>query len=232
LPAASNLAEDLPMPLFAHLEELRKRLMASLLILAVGTGVCFFYSQSFIEWLARPAGSLFFLSPLEAFQTRLKVSLFGGFLATMPLLFHQAWLFVRPALNQKARKIVLKLLPLSYFLFLSGVAICLWVALPATLRFLLSFGSENVKPMMTLNAYLGFVTKMALAFGGLFQMPLVLYGLNRLGIVDRKTLSGYRKVIYFGCFVLTAFMTPEVFSQVLLAVLTIILFEITLLTMR
>ena len=230
--AEPEVVEDPPMPLTSHLAELRSRLIASLAILAVGTATTYQFSKGFLSWLARPVGSIVFTAPTEAFHTRIMVAVYGGFLVTLPLLLHQVWLFVARALDRRWRRRLLAMVPLSYGLFLLGVSICIFVAVPATMRFLLSFGSDEVKPLLTLSAYLGFVTKMSLAFGAVFQMPLVLYGLNRAGVLERATLVEYRRHVYLLCFIAGALMTPDVFSQILLALLSVGLFETTLLTMR
>ncbi len=227
-----ELVDDPPMPFWEHLAELRRRLIASLVILLGGALLMYRFSGPFLSWLARPVGAIVFTAPTEAFHTRILVSLYGGFLATLPLLLHQVWLFIARAMDRRWRRRLLAMVPLSYGLFLAGVAICVFVAVPATMTFLLSFGSDQVKPLLTLSAYLGFVTKMSLAFGAVFQMPLVLYVLNRMGILERSTLAEYRRHAYLLCFIAGALMTPDVFSQVLLAGLSILLFELTLLAMR
>lgn len=225
--------DDPPMPFVDHLIELRRRLIASVAILAAGTVLMFRFSGPLLSWLARPAGQLVFIAPTEAFYTRLKVALYGGFILAFPLLVHQAWLFGARALDRRLRRMLLAMVPFSYLLFLLGVAICLYGVVPAAMKFLLSYGSEQVRPMMSLSAYLEFVTGLSLAFGAVFQMPLVLYALNRMGIVGRRRLAEFRRHVYLLCFVAAAFLTPgpDVFSQVCLALPAVLLFEASLLAM-
>ena len=230
--ARSGAVSDLPMPFAAHLNELRRRLINVALILATGAVLIFYFSNRILDYLARPVGTLIFISPLEAFHARLEVALAGGLVLTMPLLLRQAWLFLAPALSVGWRKTVLRMLPLSYLLFAAGASLGFFVVIPATLKFLLAFGTQSVRPMMTLGAYLGFVVKMTLAFGAVFQMPLVFYALNRAGIVERESFASYRKGVYFLCFVAGAFLSPDVFAQFCIAIPSIVLFEITLLAMR
>lgn len=225
---------DPPQPLVEHLIELRRRLIASLLILACGTVVSYGWSGRFLAWLARPAGTLYFNAPTDAFYTRCKAAVFVSVLLTAPLLLHQAWLFVERAIEPKFRRTILRLLPASYLLFLMGIALCLTVVVPAAMRFLLSYGSDEVRPLMGLAAYLEFVTSLSLAFGAVFQLPIVLFGLNRLGLVSRGTLAEHRRHFYVLAVAAAAFLTPgpDMFSQVALAVPMAVLFELTLLTLE
>lgn len=229
----AKVLDDPPMPFVDHLVELRRRLVLALLILAAGTAVAFRFSGPFLSWLARPVGQLVFIAPTEAFYTRLKVALYGGFLLTLPLLLHQAWLFVARALDRRFRRMLLAMVPVSYGLFMLGTALCLFVVVPAAMKFFLSYGSDDVRPLMSLSAYLEFVTGLSLAFGAVFQMPLVLYALNRMGTLERSRLVEFRRPIYLLCFIAAAFLTPgpDVVSQVSLVVPAILLFEGTLLAM-
>lgn len=224
---------DPPQPLVEHLIELRKRLMVSLGILALGTGICYRWSGELLAWLARPAGTLYFNAPTDAFYTRVKAAVFAAVLLTAPLLLHQIWLFVARAVEPRLRAALWRLLPLSYLLFLGGASLGALVVVPAAMRFLLSFGSDEIRPLLTLSAYLEFVTSLSLAFGAVFQLPIVLFGLNRAGIVSRAVLSRHRRHIYVLSVAAAAFLTPgpDLFSQVALALPMVVLFELTLLTL-
>lgn len=229
--AAPELAEDPPMPFTDHLIELRQRLIQSLVILACGTAVMFYFSGALLDWLARPVGELVFIAPAEAFHTRMKLATYGGFLLTLPLLLHQVWLFVARAFDQRWRRRLLTLVPVSYFLFMGGAALCLYLVVPAAMRFFLSYGTDGVKPLIGLGAYLGFVTTLTLAFGAVFQFPLILCTLHWMGILEKEQLTPHRRVIYFFSFVLSAFVAPDIVGQLSLALCIIVLFEITLLVM-
>jgi len=108
------------------------------------------------------------------------------------------------------------------------------VVVPAAMKFLLAFGSDDIRPLMTLSGYLGFVTSLALAFGVVFQLPIGLVLLNRLGLVSRQALRSRWRFVYLGAFILAGVLTPgpDVFSQVALALPGIVIFELTLLTLR
>lgn len=226
--------DDPPQPLVEHLVELRERLIWMLLFLAAGSAIVFHYSGAFIDWLARPVGHLVFVAPTEAFYTRLRIAVFGGFALTLPLQLHQLYLFVARALSRSWRATIAALVPASYLLFMLGAAISLYIVVPSAMKFLLSYGSEGLQPMLSLASYLDFVTGLTLAFGAVFQLPLVLLALNRAGIVGRSRLAEYRRHVYLLCVIAAAFLTPgpDPISQCALAVPAIILFEATLLVMR
>lgn len=225
-------AEDRPMPFHEHLIELRQRIIYSLLILGAGSAIAFQFSQPFLDWLARPVGQLVFIAPAEAFHTRFKIAFYGGFLLTLPLLLHQLWLFVARAFESRWRRRLLTMVPISYGLFMAGVALALFFVVPAAVKFFLSYGSDGVKPLITLSAYLSFVTTLSLAFGAAFQFPLVLYTLNWMGVLEKEQLVPHRRLLYFASFVLPAFFTPDIIGQCTLAGCLIVLFEISLLAMR
>ena len=227
-----QLADDPALPFTDHLIELRRRVIAALLIWGVGSAAFFEYSDRFLDWIARPAGQLVFIAPAEAFHTRMKLALYGGLLLTLPLLLHQVWLFVARALDRRWRRRLLAMVPVSYGLFMAGVALGIFVVVPAAMRFFLSYGSAGVKPFISLSAYLGLVETLSLAFGAVFQFPLVLYILDWMGILEKKQLEPHRRVVYLAWFIVSALLAPDVVGQVCLAACAIVLFELSLSAMR
>ncbi len=224
---------DREMPLTEHLEELRRRLILCLLALAAGTALAWSWSGEFLSWLARPVGGLVFLTPTEAFFTRLKTAIYGGFLLTLPILLHQAWGFTAVAMGRGLKRALGSIVPASYVLFLFGVALSVFVVVPAAMRFLVAYGSADIRPMLTVSAYLEFITTLSLAFGAVFQIPLVLILLQKAGIVTREGLASRRRYVILGAFILGGALTPgpDIFSQVCLSIPVVILFEIALLVM-
>jgi len=219
--------------LSVHLLELRQRLIWCLGYFAAGMALCYGWSGSLLSWLARGAGGVVFTYPTEAFMMRLKVAAWAGFLAALPLILHQAWLFVARAMNPGFRRLSLFLVPASYFLFLAGAAAAIFFVVPTAMRFLLAFGSEEVRPLMTLSGYLDFMSGLALSFGGVFQVPVALFVLNRAGWVTRRGLANRRRYVYLLTIVAAAILTPgpDVFSQAALAVPAVVIFELTLLAL-
>ena len=225
--------EDREMTLVEHLDELRTRLIRALVAVALGTAVAWSWSGEFLSWLARPAGGLVFLAPTEAFFTRFKVAMLGGFLLALPVVLHQVWAFTARALGERVRRSISMILPVSYLLFIAGVVLAVVVVVPNAMRFLVAYGSADVKPLLSVASYMEFVSTLALAFGLVFQLPLVLLMLERLGIVTRAGLAAKRRVVYFAGFVAAAMLTPgpDVISQIALAVPIVVLFELSLLAM-
>ncbi|MBI4374924.1 MAG: twin-arginine translocase subunit TatC [Elusimicrobia bacterium] len=226
--------EDPPMPLVEHLAELRRRLIVSLILLAAAAAFAFGFSASLLSWLSVPAGGLVFVAPTEALYTRLRVAVYAGFLLALPLILHQAWLFVARALEPIWRRSLAQLLPFSYLLFILGTVLALGLVAPAAMGFLISAGPEGVRPMISVGAYLDFLIGLSLAFGMLFQLPVVMLALNRAGALSRRKVSGLRRPIYLGLIAAAALLTPgpDVFSQVALSLPSIALFEMTLLFMN
>lgn len=224
--------EDEPRPFLSHLDELRRRVMNSAAILAVGIAIGFYFSGTILSFLARPAGYLVFMSPTEAFFTRIEVATFGGLLATLPLILYQAYLFVAPALTKSWKRRALALIPVSYALFLIGASLAFFLAVPAALKFLLSFGSKQIRPLIGLEHYLRFIINLTLGCGILFQFPLILYALNHAGILKKSVLRGYWRQVYLLCFIAPVLITPDPVSQIALATFSILLFEGSLLLMR
>jgi sec-independent protein translocase protein TatC len=204
-----------------------------LVYLAAAAAICWRPSQWLLERLAALAGGVIFTYPTEAFSVRLKMAFFAGFMVALPLILHQVWLFVARALEPRLRRLAVRLAAASYVLFIMGAGLALLVVVPAAMRFLLAFGGEQIRPLMTLGGYLGFITSLALAFGAVFQLPIALVLLNRLGVVSRLALRQRWRYIYVAAFVFAAVLTPgpDVFSQLALSVPTILIFELTLLTL-
>jgi sec-independent protein translocase protein TatC len=226
--------DDPEQPLVEHLEELRFRLIRSIVAVAVGTGLVWTRAGQFLSWLAKPVGGLIFIAPTEAFFVRLKVAMFGGFLLALPFVLYQVWAFVARALGRGLRASVVRLIPASYLLFLLGAGVCVGLVIPAAMTFLISYGGEDVKPMLSVGSYAEFVISLAIAFGVVFQLPLILILLNRIGMVSRRALTETRRYAWLIAFIIAAVLTPgpDVISQISLGVPMVLLFELSLLFMR
>ena len=152
------------MSILRHLEELRTRIIRSLIAIAVGSAIAYFYIEDIMRYLTLPTGRLYYLQPAEAFFTYIKIAIFAGFLLALPVVFYQAWKFILPALTVRERTVIGILVPSSVLLFFAGLAFSFFLVLPAALQFFVGFSTENLQPMFTLHQYFDFVLRAA-AFG-------------------------------------------------------------------
>jgi sec-independent protein translocase protein TatC len=232
-------------PLLDHLIELRQRLMRSLLALAVGSAVCFYFADAilgFLIWPLRQAfpegeGQLIFTRLPEVFFVELKVALFAGFMVSFPIIANQLWAFVAPGLYAKEKKAFLPFLIATPVLFASGAALAYFVVMPTAFRFFLGFGGEagglQVQALPSAGDYLNLVMQFILAFGLTFLLPVLLLLLHRAGIVTRAQMVAARRYVIVGIFVIAAIVTPpDPGSQIILAIPLLILFEASLVLMR
>ncbi len=226
-------ASDRSVTFVEHLEELRRRILWSLVVWVVATGVAFSFVPAWIPLLVRPVGQVVFIAPAEAFTAQLKLALCAGVLAAVPYWLWQVWAFVAPALSAEHRRVIGRQLPLAVALFYVGAGFAVAVALPSALRFLLSFGSEQVRPMITFGHYVSFVTIWTLLFGVMFELPMALLVLGQLGVVTAAGLSRYRRHAVLVIFIVAAILTPpDVMSQFLMAIPLLVLFEFSVLLLR
>lgn len=223
--------EKLPaMSFLDHLEELRRRIFYSLIALGVGAIAGWFVSAPLLELLTRPVQKLVFLAPAEAFTTQLKVALIAGALIAAPVILYQFWRFVRPALlPREAGSIALAVIAGTFFFF-GGFAFAYFAVLPVGLKFLLGFETARLTPMLSVGRYTSFATGMMLAFAIVFQMPVVLFFLTRLGIVTPRLLwKNQRLAILIIVIAAAIFTPPDVISQMLMAVPMLVLYELSIL---
>ena len=223
--------QDRKMSLIEHLEELRRRLIICLLTILACSIFSYFYSDKILAILKRPfPHSLVFIAPQEPFVVTFKIALFGGIIFALPMIIYQAWQFVSLGLKEKEKRYLLLYGPFSLLLFLSGASFAYFVAIPVGLRFLLGFGGSSLEPMITISKYLSFITMMILAFGIVFELPLVSLFMTMIGIVSPQFLAKKRKVAIIAIFILAALLTPSIdaFTQILLAVPLLILYELSI----
>lgn len=222
------------MTIIEHLEELRRRLLFAVLAFAAGLVVSFLFVEPILALLIRPIGRVVFLAPTEAFFVRLKVAALAGAFLSLPVVLYQVWRFVGVGLTRGERRYALSLLPFSLLLFVGGAAFAFFAILPVGVKFLLGYQTEQLTPMISIGAYLSFATAFVLAFGVVFQLPLVILFLARLGIVTPASLAAGRKYALLGIVILSAVLTPggDVVSQALMAIPTYVLYEVSILIAR
>jgi sec-independent protein translocase protein TatC len=213
-----------------HLEELRKRIFYSLIAIGVGATIGFIFAGRLVTLLTRPVPNLVFLAPAEAFVVQLKVALVAGLFIAAPVLFYQFWRFVRPALGPREAKFVVMAVPVTTALFAAGVAFAWLVIVPTAMKFLLSFETPKLHAMISINEYVGTVGAFLFACGVIFQLPVIMFFLAKLGVVSARFLMKHQRAAIVAIFVVAAVLSPpDVFSQVLMAIPLFVLFEVSVL---
>lgn len=226
------------MPFLDHLEELRGRLIwvaASVLLLSVA-GFFIVTELDVIGLLKRPItplvpeGMLLFTSPTEPMTVTLKLSFVVGIILGLPIIIYHSWAFLSPALFEREKKMIVPAVIGGFVLFLLGVAMAYFLVLPLGLRFLLGFQTESLAPIITIGEYLKFATRLILAFGLIFELPLVSLLLSILGLIDADTLRKYRRHAIVGAAVLAAILTPaDVGTMLMMMAPLVLLYEISIL---
>lgn len=209
-----------------HVGELQTRLIKS--IVAIFVASCLFYIviDEVFAVLVKPVGQLVFTAPGEAFVARIMLTLFGGFFLALPVVLYQAWQFVAAGLKEYETRYIKFFAPCSFFLFVIGSLFAYFITVPISIRFLLSFSSDSIVPMITVKNYISFVGTMVLAFGVVFELPLVLMFLTKIGIATPAFLTQKRKHAVVLILIVSAFITPPDFiTQLIMAVPLIILYE-------
>ncbi|RUM45607.1 MAG: twin-arginine translocase subunit TatC [Desulfurobacterium sp.] len=222
------------LPVTEHIEELRQRIFRSVVAIAVGFLVAWPFKKEILLFLERPLpeklqGKLIFLSPPEAFFTALKVTFFAGILLAFPFVLYQVWKFVEPGLYEHEKRFVLPFMFFSILFFFLGASFAYFVILPFGLRFLLGFMGDLLTPQITVGSYISFVIQMILAFGFVFLLPVVVWLLSKLGVINYGMLEKNRKFAILFIFIIAAVLTPpDVFSQVMMALPLLGLYELSI----
>lgn len=223
---------DKKLTIVGHLEELRSRLIKSLIAVAVATAICFIFAKQIFEILKSRATGIDFIyiEVTELLGVYMKVALFGGVALALPFLIYQLVMFIRPALPGKEKRYLYLLLPGVILFFVAGVAFAYFVLLPPALRFLINppFASGIATPQIRIGNYVEVVVKLLFTIGLVFETPLLISFLARIGVITPRMLSKNRKWAVLGSFVLAAIITPtfDPVNQSLVAVPLIVLYEL------
>jgi sec-independent protein translocase protein TatC len=227
---------DKELSLVQHLKEFRDRLMVACIAIAITTAISFLFTTDIIKLLLVPAGvsKLVALSPTENFTTYFRVALFSGFALSMPVVLYEIYAYIDPALHPNERRFALTLGPFVLLLFVAGMLFCYFILLPNALKFLINFGSEVIDNQLRASEYLSFVTLFIVGMGVVFEMPVLIYALIRIGIVQRSWLTSRRRYVFLLSFIIAAVLTPtpDPFNQTLVALPMYLLFELGLLLSR
>lgn len=233
-----DVAKGYEKPLREHIAELRKKAIYC----TIATVIVFFviatnYSDLLMQYLAVPIKSrnidFIFLNLSEALTAKLKVSFVAAVIVTMPFIFWNIWSYVKPALYKNERKAVLLFTLSSIALFVAGIVFGYLVVFLSSITFFVYMGQGIATPMLSISQYVGFLFGFIMAFGIVFELPIIIYALTKLGIVTVDELKTWRKYIVFAIFILAALLTPpDALSQLLMAGPMIILYEIGVLVAK
>lgn len=247
--------EDLRMSFWSHLDELRKRLVHALIWLAIGFGICFYFSEDILGVLLLPMNAslvfqsslpffhfepnkttqeLFFTTLTEPFMSHLKIGFIAGLMLVIPAILYQVWKFISPGLLPHERKYAGQFVFFSTLFFAAGVLFCFIFLLPMAIPFLIAYKTEHLKPIIKIGDYIDFTLKFVLASGAVFELPLVMILLGRMGILNVDSLTRFRKYAFLAAFVIGGLLTPtpDVFNMTLMSLPIYLLYELGILGVR
>lgn len=225
-----------------HLQDLRKRLIISLLSVIVCFICCFSFHEFIFKLVQLPIqeafqsgikGKLIQVAPAEYLFVAIKVSFFAAFILAIPIVFWQLWLFVAPGLYKHEKKLILPFVFFGSIMFAIGLAFCYEIVFPLIIRYVLAFGNDVVEANISSNEYLAFFIRIMLAFGFVFELPVMAFFLGKVGLITDGTLKKYFRYAVVLIFVVAAIVTPpDVVSQLLLALPMVILYGIAYIILK
>ena len=233
---AESSTDEVKMSFLDHLSELRRRLLWSVLAVVILFIPAFYFSAQIFDFLMEPlienlpeGSMLIFTRPAEGFTTYLKVAFFAAAIGAVPFILYQAWLFIAPALYKQEKQIVVPFILFGTLFFVAGAAFCYYVASPPAFRFLLNeYSSEYVKAFPSIREALSFFMALIFGFGLVFEFPLIIFVLARVGLVTSSWLRKQRKYALLISAVVAAILTPttDAISMMLMFVPIIIFYEV------
>lgn len=220
-----------------HLIDLRKRLLISALSVIVCFIICFNFWAPLLDFMTAPLkavlpdnSNIIFTQVAEPFFTAMKVAFFAGLLLALPIIFWQFWLFVAPGLYENEKKYVIPFVLSATVMFAVGSAFCYYFVVPVGFAFLINFGGTLFQALPSIGDYVGFFTKIVVAFGISFELPVVTFFLAKIGMITDESLKGFFRYAVVGIFIFAAIMTPpDVLSQFMLAIPLIGLYSLSIL---
>ncbi len=227
-------------PFLSHLEELRKRLVICAIGVGAGFVIAYIFSERLFQLLVAPlkavmpeGDQLIFTNLPEMFFAYIKVAFIAGIMAAAPLIFYQLWMFIAPGLYQKEKKMAIPFVISSTILFVGGALFGYFVVFPFGFKFFIGFSNEYVKALPSVKQYFSFSMKLLFAFGAVFELPVIIFFLSKMGIVTPQFLRQKRKYAILLTFALAAILTPpDVITQCMMAGPLIVLYEIGILVSR
>jgi sec-independent protein translocase protein TatC len=242
-PEGEDELEGGRMPFLAHLAELRDRVRNAAIAFIVAAFVCFYYSDQIFDWLKDPLFSvwdtqkigkppqLVFTQLTEPFWVNMSIALWAGIFAASPLIFYQLWKFVAPGLYKRERRITIAFAVFSAVFFCAGALFCRYFVIENLYNFLISYSDKDLTPQIAMQGYLDLTRDMMLAFGAVFELPLLIYFLAMVGLVTHRGLWKFNRWFVVIAFIVGAILTPspDVVSQILMALPMIGLYNFSIL---
>ena len=227
-------------PFLSHLEELRKRLVVCAIGVGAGFVIAYIFAERLFQLLVAPlkavmpeGDQLIFTNLPEMFFAYIKVAFIAGIMAAAPLIFYQLWMFIAPGLYRKEKKMAIPFVISSTILFVGGALFGYFVVFPFGFKFFIGFSNEYIKALPSVKQYFSFSMKLLFAFGVVFELPVIIFFLSKMGIVTPQFLSQKRKYAILLTFVLAAILTPpDVITQCMMAGPLIVLYEIGIVVSR
>jgi sec-independent protein translocase protein TatC len=222
---------DRELTLVGHLAELRWRIIISLICLALASAVSFSFVSPLLSILKLPASGLIeklvFFSPQEALTINLRIAFLSGLIISMPVILHQIWVFISPALEEKFKKYITSFIFFSSLAFIAGCVFSYFVIIPRVLKFLMSFSKQELVPLISAEKYISFVTCLIMGTGIVFQMPVLSFLLTKLGIINAAFLRRKYRYALIAIFLVAAIITPtpDAFNMLILAGPMLLLYE-------
>ena len=227
---------DEKQPFMSHLEELRKRLINCAISVGLGFIICYLFKEELFKILMLPLKNqmpegdrVIFTNLPEMFFTYIKTAFVGGIVISSPFIFHQLWLFIAPGLYQHEKRYLIPFVLSSSLLFLAGTLFAYFVVFPFGFKFFLGFANDYIQALPSVKQYFSFSIKLLLAFGLIFQLPVVVFFISKMGLLGPDTLKKNRKYALLLIFVIAAILTPpDVITQFMMAGPLLILYEISI----
>lgn len=226
------MVEEKDQSMIEHLEELRRVLIISLIATIVMAGGCWFFSDFILEIIIQPVtatgNKMHYIGVMEALMTKLKLSVFLGFLTALPVILWQFWGFIMPALKKIERVYFTIFVIVSYIFFIGGILFAFYTVFHLGVKFLLHFGGQELLPMLTIGNYVSFAMMFILPFGVIFELPLAVFILAQLGVVTHEGMVKKRKMAILISVIAGAVLvpSPDIITPLMMAVPMYLLFEV------
>ncbi len=225
----NKATEGKNLTIVGHLDELRKRLINSVIVFVLAVALSYNYSELIVKNIVNisPDTEFIFIAPSELLMSYVKISLITGLVVSAPFLLMQLWLFISPGLSSSEKRYIIISLFTGAIFFILGIIFSYYVVLPTMLIFFMGFQIDEIQAMISFSNYLSFVISTLLSFGIIFELPIIMALLTRFGLVKVDFLKKNRKIFILVIFIIAAILTPpDVVSQVLLAIPMLLLFEV------